>query len=400
VPSSWGACDRLVGRTVRPQALVVGGGPAGSLTALLLARAGVRVRLVDREPFPRSKLCGDTLNPGALSLLRALGVAPAIEAAAGRIAGMVVTGPGGARVAGDYGAGLYGVAVSRRVLDSLLLDVARRAGVDVETGVRVTGAIWDSDRVSGVRTAGVSGKGTIRAEIVVAADGRHSRLAFDLGLSAFASRPQRWAYGATYACVDGLTNFGEMHIRTAGYLGIAPMPDGTANVCAVREWHRGAAPLRADVLARAIEDDVWLHDRFRTAERVSRMMILGPLAVDCRAAGVPGMLLAGDAAGFVDPMTGDGLRFAIRGAELAAEAAIRELATGRPSWGRLTTERQREFGGKWRMNRALRRLVASPVGVRIAAMAATGWGAPLAALIPLAGDVPLARRIEAEIAET
>ena len=75
---------------------------------------------------------------------------------------------------------------------------------------------------------------------------------------------------------------------------------------------------------------------------------------------MPGLLLAGDAAGFVDPMTGDGLRFALRGGELAAHAALDELASGRPAFARLAALRRREFSTKWRINRALRVMVGSP----------------------------------------
>jgi flavin-dependent dehydrogenase len=120
-------------------------------------------------------------------------------------------------------------------------------------------------------------------------------------------------------------------------------------------------------------------------------MSLGPLAVDGVVAGYPGLLLAGDAAGFIDPMTGDGLRFALRGGELAAEAALRELATGIPACGTLWKARAREFGWKWRMNRGLRSLVNSPRGVRAAAALARRWRAPVRLLVGVAGDVNLVR---------
>ncbi len=86
---------------------------------------------------------------------------------------------------------------------------------------------------------------------------------------------------------------------------------------------------------------------------------------------VDGLLLAGDAAGFIDPMTGDGLSFALRGGALAAAAALRALEHG---WAgvhaQLVADRRRAFAGKWRFNRALRSLVASPSAVRTAAAAA------------------------------
>jgi flavin-dependent dehydrogenase len=113
--------------------------------------------------------------------------------------------------------------------------------------------------------------------------------------------------------------------------------------------------------------------------------------VDCRSAGCPGLLLAGDAAGFIDPMTGDGLRFAIRGGELAAEAALRELTNGVAACAVLQRERAKEFGTKWRVNRGLRALVASPRAVHIASQVARGWKAPVRMLVQLAGDVNLAR---------
>src|SRR6202023_3113715 len=108
--------------------LIVGAGPAGSVTAALLARAGVRVRLLDRATFPRDKLCGDTVNPGTLAMLRRLKMADAIDLKGLRVDGMILTVEPGVSVPAPYPAGLYGRALSRAELDSALLERAIDAG--------------------------------------------------------------------------------------------------------------------------------------------------------------------------------------------------------------------------------------------------------------------------------
>jgi flavin-dependent dehydrogenase len=136
-----------------------------------------------------------------------------------------------------------------------------------------------------------------------------------------------------------------------------------------------------------------LRERFAHARFLSAPTVIGPLAVDAVATrqAPDGLLLAGDAAGFVDPMTGDGLRFAIRGGELAAGAALLALADG---WTgvqeRLSADRRREFGPKWRFNRALRALVGSSVAVRLATAGAPFLQPVLRSIILRASDCDLA----------
>jgi geranylgeranyl reductase family protein len=374
-------------------AIVVGAGPAGSVAAVCLARAGARVRLLDRAAFPRHKLCGDTLNPGSLAILERLNAAEAIRRSALRITGMLVTGPAGAAVAADYPNNLCALALGRLDLDQMLVKVATAEGVEFEPGVMVQAPAFSDDgrQVNGVRIANGGRQQVIRAPVVIAADGRGSRLASALRLARFAQSPRRWAYGAYFEGVDGLTARGEMHIRGGGYIGVAPLPGGLANVCVVNTPAAGVAAFDR-VIADAIAADAGLRERFRRARRVSAVTVLGPLAVEARASGCPGMLLAGDAAGFVDPMTGDGIRFALRGGELAAEAALRELQSGQPSHLSLAVDRRREFAGKWRINRALRALVGSPRGLDLVAAVARRWAAPVQYMIGVAGDVSLANR--------
>ena len=396
----------------------MGAGPAGTVAARQLAAAGVCVRIVDRASFPRDKLCGDTLNPGCLAMLDRLdsSVACRIRGRGQTITGMTVTGPGGASVAADYPYALTGASLMRRDLDQWLLESAVAAGAQFDSGVTVSAPIlvddplWHSRHprhprhprhfrhpghsrlVAGVRAVCGSREHEIRARVVIAADGRASRLAGALALSRFAKSPQRWAYGAYFNDVDRLTTHGEMHIRADGYVGVAPLPEGVANVCVVRSRAHLTAGQEADrVIMQAIGADPGLAERFTRARRVSDVTVLGPLGVDSSAPGCPGLLLAGDAAGFVDPMTGDGLRFAIRGGELAARAALAELESGVPAFEQLRAWRTSEFAGKWRINRTLRALVESPGGLWWAARAAQVWPAPVTHLIGVAGDIALAR---------
>ncbi|HEX6210861.1 MAG TPA: hypothetical protein VF136_08795, partial [Methylomirabilota bacterium] len=228
------------------------------------------------------------------------------------------------------------------------------------------------------------------APLVLAADGRRSACATALGLSRPPVAPRRWAVGAYFEGVAGLGDHGEMHIRRGHYIGVAPVPGGLANACLVCDGGSDAHDLRqpAGTLERALSGDEQLGDRFSRAARVTPARVLGPLAVVSRAAGVPGLMLAGDAAGFVDPMTGDGIRIAMAGAELAADAALRALSgelNAPHEW--LTAERRRRFGRKLRVNRWLRTLVGSPV-LLAGAVTVGGWfpGA-VQQLVAYAGDV-------------
>jgi len=381
--------------------IVCGAGPAGSVAATVLARGGARVLLLDRARFPRDKLCGDTINPGTIAILRRLGLAEGFEASALPVDGMIVTGERGVRVRCAYGDGVHGLAIVRRYLDLALVRGAAAAGARLEEGVLVRGPLLDTDaaepRVRGIVIAGRDGRDLrVPAPIVIAADGRRSRLALPLGLTRHPRRPRRWAIGAYFENVAGVTSYGEMHIRRGRYLGVAPVPSGLTNVCLVvpraSTWLRAG---RADlddpsaVLRQAIEYDGALRERFAGARMTAPPVVLGPLAVDAAVPGVQGLLLAGDAAGFIDPMTGDGMRFAVRGGELAAEVALAAFA-GKLALphARLGALRRREFSAKWRFNRTLRWLVDRGMTVELAGLVASAAPWILRRAIAFAGDVP------------
>jgi menaquinone-9 beta-reductase len=372
--------------------IIAGGGPAGAVTATVLARSGARVLVLDRASFPRDKLCGDTINPGTCAALRRLGLGDRFEPRALRVDGMIVTGERGAMVRARYDDGVHGLAILRRELDGALIDGAVAAGARVEQRVLVRGPLVEDEsgvaRVRGVVIASRDGRDIrIPAPLVIAADGRRSRIALALGLARHPSRPRRWAIGAYFSDVEGVTTFGEMHVRSGRYVGVAAVPSGAVNVCLVTPACDGFDDPAA-LLMRAVRDDWHLADRFASARMIAPPVVMGPLAIDTIERGVPGLLLAGDASGFIDPMTGDGLRFAVCGGELAAVVALRSLdrRTANPQ-AALARLRRRTFAGKWRFNRALRALVGAAPAVRAAGVAASIAPSALRRVVAFAGDV-------------
>jgi flavin-dependent dehydrogenase len=290
---------------------------------------------------------------------------------------------------------VHGRFISRGDLDWWLLEQAIAAGVEFEDNVRVVSALFAARRqreeVAGARVRQPGGDARmVPARLTIAADGRRSALAVGLGLAHHPPRPRRWAVGAYFEGVCGLTSCGEMHVRAGRYIGLAPLPGGIANVCMVTS---DLAALRAQrdlgaLLSGEIRRDPMLGPRFAGAHPVTSPLALGPLAVDSSAAGLPGLLLAGDAAGFIDPMTGDGLYFAIRGGELAAQAALRSLSgqtTSPHDW--LAGQREREFRWKRRFDLGLRLLVSQPRGVAMASHLAKVCPALIRRLVQIAGDV-------------
>src|SRR5438309_353441 len=172
---------RMSGRVQSAEVVVVGAGPAGSAAALLLARRGRDVLLVDQARFPRDKPCGEYLNPAAVGVLRRLGLEEALQAAGARaVSGVLLTSPAGRMVRVSYpaagGALPWGLSVPRMALDAALLRAAQAAGVRVREGFRVDDLLRSGERVGGVVGRGENGAATLRARLVVAAGRRCGRL--------------------------------------------------------------------------------------------------------------------------------------------------------------------------------------------------------------------------------
>ena len=317
--------------------IVVGAGPAGAATAIFLAEHGLAVRLLDRARFPRPKICGEYLSPEAPRLLDRLGALKAVDAVASPLAGMRITAPDGRQLAGRYHTigpwrpyREHAMALSREVLDTILVDRVRALPVELSEGVRVTDVLVSGDRVLGVDAVDADGRHlTLRAPLTIAADGRASIVAQRLGLR----RPHRLRRMALVTYVEDvpdLGHFGEIFVDPPDYAILNPIAAGRANLSIVVPLAH-AAPWSGrlesffDARAKHLSH---LARRIAGGRRVAAVRAMGPLAYRVDPPRTGGVLMVGDATGFYDPFSGEGIFNGLRSAELAAETAVRALRGG------------------------------------------------------------------------
>ena len=385
--------------------LVVGAGPAGSSTAFQLARAGVRVAVVERSGFPRPKPCAECLSPQASAILAEMGALETLETWGAWLSGMVVRSPDGVVARGDYearhGFSAYrgaGLSVRREILDTELLSRAQCAGAELIRG-RVGDVIRGSGgRVTGIVMGSASGGTTeLRAPVVVAADGLRSVIARRLQLARRTAWPDRISVVAHYAGVQEMTSYGEMHVERDGFVGIARVGGGITTVAAVfpRARARTMAGNPGAFLDGWLSAKPQLRERFACAQLTGRAAAVGPFASHARRAWHPGALLVGDAADFFDPFTGEGIYAALQGGQFAAtaaRAALEQPRHERAAFEHYEQRRRTAFRGKWMVERIIGACVASPALVNRATRALAGRKELADLLVGVTGDfVPPSR---------
>lgn len=299
---------------------VAGSGPAGAAAATHLARAGIDVLLIDHRRFPRTKACGEYLNERTVARLAELGIAEQLRPQAARLNGMRLFAHAES-VEFPFERELW--SLPRMQLDEAIRETALAAGASALTArvVRV-----ESD-AGGARVHVRDERGTdrvLQADYVVGADGLHSVVAGD---KVPAAPAMRFALGGHYAMGTELDGWIEMFRTPEGYLALNPLAGGTANaMCvvrasALREWRDDVESAMRSFSLEASGGRRELNVRHRVGERVS----IGPLMPYERRPVQGRRILAGDAAAFLDPFTGQGIAFALTTASLAAGAVVRAL---------------------------------------------------------------------------
>jgi len=310
-------------------AVIVGAGPAGSSCAAFCALAGLQTLVLEREKFPREKVCGDCLNPSCWPVLERLGVAERVQHLShSRL-----------DPAGDD----CEIAVKRSVFDDLLLHRARDCGANVREETIVTALHHNGDWQ--IKTA--AGE-NYSARVLVGADGRNSTVA---RLRNLLPRPQRERV-ALQANIPLPTNFGRrvvLQFLPEGYSGQAPVNDTELNLCLVgtpptisklRKWAEGQFGLSADQSWRSITP-------------------LTRASVPCAH---KNLLFVGDAARVVEPFTGEGIFYAIRSGELAANA-VTKISRGEKAesaLGEFSRAHAEMYRGRLWINRLARAAVLWP----------------------------------------
>jgi geranylgeranyl reductase family protein len=351
--------------------LVVGGGPAGATAARTLALAGVRVRLIDRAAFPRNKPCG-----GGMSL-RVLTRFPYLERELSRIAThrigrLHLEGPDGESTVIESD-GPAALMIRRVEFDALLVSLAVEAGVEVTSGVDIVGARQEADAVHLTARDGR----TFSAPFVIAADGVNSVIARRLGLNrgwpaaAVALDMMEETPRADLRDLDPATmwvSYG-CNLGAAGPVKGRSAPEGYAYIFPKREHVNIGVGYVLSHYRRAIgappyELQQRLVSRLREAGRVAGESVrrnftpfLIPVAGPLRRPGLGRVLLAGDAAGFVNGFTAEGIYYGMVSGELAGRAVAQANGNPRGLVSRFRRACDREVGAELRDSVLLQRFL-------------------------------------------
>jgi menaquinone-9 beta-reductase len=300
--------------------LVVGAGPAGSALAAALAGSGRSVVLLEASRHPRPKACAEYASPRIAEELDHLGLpAESWRDDALPVSGMQV-------IRGDDAVDVrYADARGPRPawgLDRTRFDAALAAHAEAR-GARLLDrtSFVDAERVDGEWRATVRSGRTerlIRARWLIGADGARSRVAHRLGVERPVQMPRRLGLVAHYESDPDLVDHGEMHVGRRHYVGLAPLAGGRLNVgMALPMGEGGSAEAR---FAAAVESLPAVARRLAGRRRLTPIRGASPIGHRVSTPAGPGWLLIGDAAGFIDPFTGEGIYRALRSARAAAEA--------------------------------------------------------------------------------
>lgn len=339
--------------------------------ALDLNRRGYNVALCDQAKFPRDKVCGEFISPGADPILEQLGVLNAIEALAPkRLKGVAISSYESAELGIDYpvatGSGLRptSLSVPRYQLDALFIKQVQSAGVKVFEQHKVTDFIFNEGCVAGVQGWDETKTSfSMNCKLVVDAGGRNAVSLRKFSLKREPKGSTKIAFSAHWQGVRLPEDYCYMHVSRPGYTGISSVGNGRANVVLVVEGSAltgGKTEKPEDFYHRVLMQNRRRSKMLESGERVEPVRSVESLAFAVKPVPCGGLMLVGDATGFIDPFTGEGVYLSLRSSQLAGEvihAGFKSSKFSRNFLSAYDQRRQQEFGGKFLLSRALQWLI-------------------------------------------
>ena len=334
--------------------IVVGAGPAGSACAITAARSGARVLLLEKDRFPRQKVCGEFVSSESLALLHGLLVdsqfhsCPQMSSSRIFLDNKTITLP----------VSPPALSIPRFDLDAALFHTAQHAGVTAKEDVAVSEV--RHSRIFQVATE----ETTFSAKAVINATGRWSKLTqFD------AAGKEKWLGLKAHFTEPEPAQSVDLYFFPGGYCGVTPVGPNSINACTM---------VRADIahtLEEVFAKEPRLWQRSRCWKPLFPTVTTSPLYFREPVAESDGMLLAGDSAGFIDPFAGDGISLALQSGTLAAESIspfLRGACSLQQAQQQYQAAYRKRFAPAFRNAARLRRALSAPKWVRGAALTLAG----------------------------
>lgn len=335
----------------KPSFIIVGAGPAGLTLGILLARRGHSALILEREPGPHRQVCGEYLSPQGVSLLAEMGLDKTTQGFR-PLWGMKMSSPGGRSVLARFPEKRLGLAINRQQFLTRLRDEFASLGGLVFYGESLVSL---EKTETGFRLE--SNNNIYTCESLIGADGRSSQVAKLLGMERSPSRNPRVAIHAYLKPVSALSPFGQMHILPGGsYAGINPISADEVNfsivadAALVKEWGNAK-----NLLNFYIRRHPLLSRQFRL---IGEEPIKTTYPIDCHREKIVNgrAALVGDASGFIDPLTGEGITTALKTARLMAEK-IDTAPSMESAFASYAIARGQDWRQKENLNRALQLVI-------------------------------------------
>ncbi|VVB98975.1 Digeranylgeranylglycerophospholipid reductase [uncultured archaeon] len=338
--------------------IVVGGGPSGTSAASFLGMKGKKVLLLDKEKWPRDKTCGDALSGKSIEILKELGLTSQLEKADhGIVTGLTFSSANSVVVKIPFAASAEDISkgyVARRMVSDFIMWQNAKKHADAQEGMNVVGVVKEGEKIVGVKARDSSGKEhEFRAKLVIGADGASSLIAREVRGADIDPNHTCVAYRAYYSGVKGMDGTLEIHFVKSimpGYFWIFPLENGLANVgvgMLMSDMKKNNVNLQKAMLD-AIEQNPLFKERFAGSKLVSPIKAWSlPFGSKKRKVHADNVMLVGDAAGLVDPFSGEGQGNALLSGKFAAQAAIEALEADDTSEKFLARYDERLWNAVW-----------------------------------------------------